>query len=81
MRDNLESLTLCLSPEEIIKVERAALDDDAEIALELVKSLYERMLKILGRSHCMPYYELAARVRDGAKVDNPALNASKKGKK
>lgn len=80
MRENLESVTLCLSPEEIIKVERAVLDDDAESALEVVKSLYERMLKILGRSHCMPYYELEARVRDGAKLDNPALKASKKGK-
>lgn len=79
MRDNLESLTLCLSPEEIIKVEQAVLDDDAQTALEIVKSLYERMLKILGKSHCMPYYELEARVRDGAKLDNPALNTAKKG--
>lgn len=74
----LETVTLALEAEEIIRLMRAALDHDREEALALVLDcLYPRLVKEMEKTRCVPAFELAARIRDGARDENPWLGKKK----
>jgi len=75
----LNRTTVVLEAEEIIRLMRAALDEDREEALALVREvLYPRLLKEMEKTHCMPAFELEARKKDGAWDKNPWLGRAKK---
>ncbi len=79
MRANLEDIVLRLKPEDIIRLERICLDGNEKEALSFLREcIYEKVLKQTGKPHCVPYYELEARKRDGAKNDNPWLDKERK---
>jgi hypothetical protein len=75
----LNRTTVALEAEEVIRLMRAALDEDREEALALVRDvLYPRLLKEMEKTHCMPAFELEARKKDGARDENPWLGKAKK---
>jgi hypothetical protein len=70
----LGKVILALEAEEIIRLMRAALDEDREEALALVRDvLYPRLLKEMEKTHCMPAFELEARKKDGARDEKTWL--------
>ena len=70
----LHKMVVALEKEDVIRLMRAALDDDREEALALVRDvLYPRLLKEMEKTHCMPAFELEARKKDGARDENPWL--------
>jgi len=75
----LNRTTVVLEAEEVIRLMRAALDEDREESLALVRDvLYPRLLKEMEKTRCMPAFELEARKKDGARDENPWLGKAKK---
>lgn len=55
-----KSITLTLSDEELIELQRILLDDDREHALRFLKSHLDKKVKaaISGEGHCKPSFEI-----------------------
>lgn len=39
----LKTTSVCMAPEELVQIERAVLDDDADAALKFLKRLHDRI--------------------------------------
>lgn len=60
-----ERIAIGLAPEEVIRLLRAVLDDDAQEALRCLKEfVVPRVESARGRIHCRPAFELEALKRD-----------------
>lgn len=60
-----ERIAIGLEPEEVIRLLRAVLDDDAQEALRCLKDfVVPRVESARGRIHCRPAFELEALKRD-----------------
>jgi len=60
-----ERIAIGLEPDEVIRLLRAVLDDDAQEALRCLKDfLVPRVESARGRIHCRPAFELEALKRD-----------------
>jgi len=55
-----KSITLTLSDEELMELQRILLDEDKEEALRFLKTHLEKQVKrtISGEGHCKPWFEL-----------------------
>lgn len=60
-----ERIAIALEPEEVIRLLRAVLDDDAQEALRCLKDfVVPKVESARGRLHCRPVFELEALKRD-----------------
>ena len=60
-----ERIAIGLAPEEVMRLLRAVLDDDAQEALRCLKEfVVPRVESARGRIHCRPAFELEALKRD-----------------
>jgi len=55
-----KSITLTLSDEELMELQRILLDEDREEALRFLRTYLEKQVKavISGEGHCKPWFEL-----------------------
>jgi hypothetical protein len=55
-----KSITLTLSDEELMELQRILLDEDREEALRFLKTHLEKQVRraISGEGHCKPWFEL-----------------------
>ena len=58
-----KSITLTLSDEELMELQRILLDDDKEEALRFLKNHLEKQVRrvLSGEGHCKPWFELQSR--------------------
>lgn len=72
-----ERIAIGLEPEEVIRLMRAVLDDDAQEALRCLKDfVVPRVESARGRIHCRPAFELEALKRD---LDAQTVSSSSDG--
>jgi len=58
-----KSITLTLTDEELIELQRILLDEDREAALRFLKKHLDKKVQevISGKGHCKPWFELPGR--------------------
>ena len=58
-----KSITLTLSDEELMELQRILLDEDREEAMRFLKKYLDKRVQeaILGKGHCKPWFELPGR--------------------